>query len=118
MHDVSWDLLERPTRIHWVANLIRISRAWSRSDLTDELTSGWPPGERAQLEVSLAETAISRAWRVFHRAPSPEHRTALEAALATQHRLARATDAEHLAIIEDKHARTRRRADERAAESI
>lgn len=118
VREVSWDLLERPTRIHWVANLIRISRAWSGSDLTEELASGWPPGERAQLDVSLAETAISRAWKRFYRTPSREHRAAVEAALGIQHRLASAAGAELLTVVEDEHARTRRRADERAAEPM
>ncbi|AKF10693.1 hypothetical protein [Sandaracinus amylolyticus] len=113
--EVSWDVLSRAWRIRWVANLLRISRAWTGVDLTTELAAEWPAEERALLDTSLAETAISRAWRAFYQSPTPPNRTALEAALAIQLELAGVAGPTTLESIAAQHARARRSADEHAA---
>ncbi|UJR85903.1 hypothetical protein [Sandaracinus amylolyticus] len=115
VREVSWDLLSRAWRIQWIANLVRIARAWTGVDLTDELAAEWPATERALLATMLAETAISRAWRTFYAHPTEPNRVVLEAALDTQLELARTADPTTLASITAQHARTRRHADERTA---
>lgn len=116
LSEVSWDRLDRATRIWWIAILVRIARAWSGVDLSREHASDWPAGERATLDSLLAETAIMRTWGRFYDAPSAAHRDALEAALGAQARIARGADLDFVASIASAHAAIGRRAAVRAAE--
>jgi hypothetical protein len=98
---------DRPLQRWWVANLIRIARAWSGSDPTQSVCGAWSAEDRDALAVELAWTPIEAALDAYRRAPTAARWDEAEAAMRTQLELAVRVGAARVTELQAHHARRR-----------